>query len=343
MDATIEWFGATTFRVKVNSLVIFLDTWLERPDVLPKVLAIDDVDEADYVFISHAHFDHLPGADKIAIKTGAHVIANGEAINVLRSAGVPEDQLIPVSGGERIPLFPFKCRQAAARGEVDIAPGPPGAPPAPDARLAAASVHVWPSLHCLMPGGSHADVPAIMDTGKEYIGGASQYACTLDITFGMKYGLLKIGDHMPRDAMDSGMRSFVDYVNGPARECMSHFDGGQLMYNFLFGEGKTLLWNGHLGGYDGILKTVQPQPDVLIQAIAGRANLNGRPFDGSAAQFAVQVSKLLGEPKKVIWCLHDEAPIKPWTVDVSPATQAVEKETGSKVTALQLGTSDMLF
>ncbi|KAI8220329.1 hypothetical protein K4K54_008668 [Colletotrichum sp. SAR 10_86] len=315
MDATIEWFGATTFRVKANGLVIFLDTWLERPDVLPKVLAIDDVTEADYIFISHAHFDHLPGADKIAIKTGAHVVANGEAINVLRSAGVPEDQLIPVSGGERIPLFSLECRQAAARGEVDIAPGPPGAPAAPDAKLAAASVHVWPSLHCLMPGGSHADVPAIMDTGKEYIGGASQYACTLDITFGMKYGLLKIGDHIPRDAMDSGMRSFVDYVNGPARGCMSHFDGGQLMYNFLFGEGKTLLWNGHLGAYDGILKTVQPQPDVLIQAIAGRANLNGRPFDGSAAQFAVQVSKLLGEPKKVIWCLHDEAPIKPWTVD----------------------------
>ncbi|KAF9871028.1 2, 4-dichlorophenol 6-monooxygenase [Colletotrichum karsti] len=340
MASTIEWFGATTFRVKANGLVIFLDTWLDRPDVLPKVLAIDDVTEADYIFISHAHFDHLPGADKIAIKTGAHVVANGEAINVLRSAGVPDDQLIPVAGGERIPLFPLTCRQAAARGEVDVAPGPPGAPKAPDAKLAVASVHIWPSLHCLMPGSSHADVPAVMDTGKEYIGGASQYACTLDITFGMKYGLLKIGDHMPRDAMDPGMRSFVDYINGPARECMSHFDGGQLMYNFLLGEGKTLLWNGHLGGYDGILKTVQPQPDVLIQAIAGRANLNGRPFDGSAAQFAVQVSKLLGEPKKVIWCLHDDAPIKPWTVNVSPATEAIEKDTGSKVR--ELSTIDVL-
>lgn len=49
--------GATTFRVKANGLVIFLDAWLERPDVLPKVLAIDDVAEADYIFISHAHFD----------------------------------------------------------------------------------------------------------------------------------------------------------------------------------------------------------------------------------------------------------------------------------------------
>lgn len=279
----------------------------------------------------------------MAIKTGAHVIANGEAINILRSAGVPEDQLIPVSGGERIPLFTHKCRQAAARGEVDIAPGPPGAPTRPDARLAAASVHVWPSLHCLLPGSSPADLPEIMDTGKEYIGGASQYACSLDVTFMMKHGLLKLGDHIPRDTMDAGMRSFVDWINGPASKCMSPFDGGQLMYNFLFGEGKTLLWNGHLGGYDGILKTVQPRPDVLIQAIAGRANLNGRPFDGSAAQFAVQVLKLLGEPKKVIWCMHDDMPIPPRRTDLGPATQAIQKETSSRVTTLQLGQLDRLF
>jgi hypothetical protein len=270
-------------------------------------------------------------------------VANGEAINVLRSAGVPEEQLIPVSGGERIPLFPRSLRESAVRGEVDVAPGPPGAPRAPVSKLAVASVHVWPSLHCLMPGSSHAEVPAVMDTGKEYIGGASQYACTLDITFGMKHGLLKIGEHMPREAMDPGMQSFVDYIDGPARQCMSHFDGGQLMYNFLFGESRTLLWNGHLGGYDGIMKTVEPQPNVLVQAIAGRANLNGRPFDGSAAQFAVWVSRMLGEPKKVIWSLHDESPIKPWTVDVGPATRQMEEETRSRLTTLQLGGVMPLF
>ncbi|KAH6960183.1 hypothetical protein DER45DRAFT_501293 [Fusarium avenaceum] len=343
MDATIEWLGWTTFRVKVNGLVIFLDTWLERPDSLPKVLAINDVAEADYIIISHAHFDHLPGADRLAIKTGAHVIANGEAISVLRSAGVPEDQLIPVAGGERIPLFTLKCRQAAARGEVDIAHGPPGAPARPDPKLAAASVHVWPSLHCLLPGSSPADLPEVMDTGKEYIGGASQYACTLDITFMMRHGLLKIGEHMPRDAMDAGMCSFVDWMNSPASKCMSPFDGGQLMYNFLFGEGQTVLWNGHLGMYDGMLKTVQPQPDILIQGIAGRGNLNGRPFDGSAAQFVVQLSKLLGEPKKVIWCMQDDQPIPPLRLNLGPATEAIEKETSSRVTTLELGASRRLF
>lgn len=41
---------------------------------------IDEVNEADVLLINHAHFDHVPGADKISKKTGAKVIGNGEAI-----------------------------------------------------------------------------------------------------------------------------------------------------------------------------------------------------------------------------------------------------------------------
>lgn len=41
----------------VNGLVLFLDTWLDKPDAMLNVLAVDDVTEADYIFISHAHFD----------------------------------------------------------------------------------------------------------------------------------------------------------------------------------------------------------------------------------------------------------------------------------------------
>lgn len=109
--------------------------------MLPNYLKIEDVEEADYIFISHAHFDHLPGCDRLARKTGAVVIANGEAINVLREAGVPEEQLLPVAGGERIPLFTRQTWDAARRGEVAAAPGPPGAPVQPDPSMAAMAVH----------------------------------------------------------------------------------------------------------------------------------------------------------------------------------------------------------
>lgn len=133
--------GATTFRLKTNGLTVFLDTWLEKPDILPHYLSIDQVSEADYIFISHAHFDHLPGCDRLAIQTGAIVIANGEAINLLRQGGVPEEQLIPVAGGERIPLFTKAIRDAARNGSVAVAPGPPGAPLLPDPSLATMEVH----------------------------------------------------------------------------------------------------------------------------------------------------------------------------------------------------------
>jgi len=49
--------GATTFRLKTCGLTIFLDAWLERPSILPKYLDIEHVTDADYIFISHAHFD----------------------------------------------------------------------------------------------------------------------------------------------------------------------------------------------------------------------------------------------------------------------------------------------
>lgn len=72
-ETTLEWFGklvllayassadlgkgATTFRVRTRGITIFLDTWLDKPSVLPSYLAVDEVKEADYIFISHAHFD----------------------------------------------------------------------------------------------------------------------------------------------------------------------------------------------------------------------------------------------------------------------------------------------
>lgn len=228
------------------------------------------------------------------------VVANCEAINCLRNAGVPEEQLFPVQGGERLPLFTKQIRDQAARNEVLLAPNPPGSPPRPHHSLAALSVHVWPSLHCFMPH----PVPRIMDTGVSYQD-EIPFASSLDITFGMKYGLLKIDQILPPEQMDEGLQSFCGYVNQRDKHVFSHCDGGQLMFNIIINN-KSLLWSAHLGGYEGILKSIEPKPSIAILAIAGRANHNGRPFVGSAAQYISQKIQWLGQPKQVIWCLHDQ-------------------------------------
>lgn len=232
------------------------------------------------------------------------MVANGEAINLLRAASVPEQQLMPVAGGERIPLFTKADRDRAVAGLIDVALGPPGSPPRPRDSDAIMSVHIWPSLHCFMPGG-HSP-PDVIDSGTIYSGEAGPYACTLDITNGMKYGLLRLGELVPQDMMDEGMRSFAAYVADRERHLFSHYDGGQLAFNFLIGPGKTLFWNAHMGAYEGVLRDIEPKPNVAILALAGRANLNGRPYDGSAADFITKQIKWLGEPESVIWCLHDQ-------------------------------------
>ena len=233
------------------------------------------------------------------------VIANHEAINLLRGAGIPEEQLIPVAGGERVPLFSRADREKAKSGHCPPAPGPPGAPPVPHPSLAIMSAHVWPSLHCLMPGNGPQDLPDVFDTGHVYTGHANPFACTIDVNRGMRYGLLSMGSLVPPEKMDGGMRSFVEYVADRKQNLMSACDGGQLMFNLLFG-GKTVLWNAHLGAYRGIMQEMEPKPDIAILGIAGRGNLNGRPFDGSAAQFASNEVRWLGNPSSVIWCLHDD-------------------------------------
>jgi L-ascorbate metabolism protein UlaG (beta-lactamase superfamily) len=135
---TLEWFGCATFRLRWREHTLFFDAYLDgdRPEGVPLTgLSVSDVDEADFVFVSHAHFDHLLGADTIALNTGATVVGSYEVARIVGDVGVPQSQILRVSGGE-----PVEC--------------------GPDLR-----VRPLPSLHsCLFAEGSK-------DSGVECLGG----------------------------------------------------------------------------------------------------------------------------------------------------------------------------
>ena len=69
-------------------------------------MTADDIDAADWIVIGHSHFDHLWGAERIALKTGATIIGSYETVRVMEACGVPAKQLMAVSGGERVRLSP---------------------------------------------------------------------------------------------------------------------------------------------------------------------------------------------------------------------------------------------
>jgi L-ascorbate metabolism protein UlaG (beta-lactamase superfamily) len=65
---------------------------------------------ADFIFMTHTHFDHAADVPYIAKKTGAKVIGTESLANLLRASGIPDEQIITVKGGEDYSFGEFSFR-----------------------------------------------------------------------------------------------------------------------------------------------------------------------------------------------------------------------------------------
>jgi L-ascorbate metabolism protein UlaG (beta-lactamase superfamily) len=107
VHTSLDWLGCATFRLRLDDLVVMLDAYVDRVAGAPGPgISADDIPTADWILVGHSHFDHLWGAERIAINTGARVVGSYETVRVLTAAGVPHRQLVPVAGGERVRLAP---------------------------------------------------------------------------------------------------------------------------------------------------------------------------------------------------------------------------------------------
>ena len=106
MGISIEWFGCSTYRLKIDDLTIFLDAYLDRPATAPDVgLVTADVTECDYILVGHSHWDHLWGAETIIQNTGATLIGSYETARVMiDQENIAENHIISVAGTERLRL-----------------------------------------------------------------------------------------------------------------------------------------------------------------------------------------------------------------------------------------------
>jgi len=99
----ITWLGHASFSLDTGGSTLLVDPFLDDSPVSP--VQADDVG-ADYILVTHGHFDHVADVVSIALRTEATVIANFEISEWLKKQGIAEEKLIAMNLGGGVDL-PF--------------------------------------------------------------------------------------------------------------------------------------------------------------------------------------------------------------------------------------------
>lgn len=82
MPASLTWLGHASWQLKTPAHTLLIDPFLDDSPTSP--VKSQDI-AADYILVSHGHYDHIADAAKIANRTGATVISNYEITTWLPS------------------------------------------------------------------------------------------------------------------------------------------------------------------------------------------------------------------------------------------------------------------
>jgi L-ascorbate metabolism protein UlaG (beta-lactamase superfamily) len=99
MATKVRWLGHNCWSIITGGKTLLLDPFLNDSPTAP--VKADGV-AADYILVSHGHFDHVADAAAIAKRTGATVVANFEICQWLGKQGVKSSEPMNLGGAVEI-------------------------------------------------------------------------------------------------------------------------------------------------------------------------------------------------------------------------------------------------
>lgn len=109
MATELTWLGHGAWSIATASHHLLLDPFLDDSPVAP--VKADDV-EADFILVSHGHFDHVADVEKIAKRTGATVIGCFEVCEWFGAKGIENRHAMNIGGGSQQPFGYVKMTPA---------------------------------------------------------------------------------------------------------------------------------------------------------------------------------------------------------------------------------------
>ncbi len=168
-------YGHSCFAVETCGKTLLFDPFI-RPNPLAAGVAFEKI-PADYILISHGHFDHIADAVELANQTGATVISNFEIISWLEKQGLTKVHPMNIGGAWKFDFGRVKSVNALHSSQL--------------------------------PDGSNGGNPGgfVVDTAEGAFYYAGDTALTLDMKlipeeFPLKFAILPIGDNFTMGASD---------------------------------------------------------------------------------------------------------------------------------------------
>lgn len=176
MATEITWFGHSAFALRTGDHDVLIDPFLD--DSPTATVKSGDV-AADFILLTHGHFDHVGDTVAIAQRTGATVVANFEIGNWLVKQGLAEEKVVAMNFGGSTQLAFGAVKMTIAHHTSGLPDGSYGG----------------------NPGGYVIDLPE----GRVYFAGDT--ALTLDMKLigmaGLELAVLPIGDFYTMGPEDS--------------------------------------------------------------------------------------------------------------------------------------------
>ena len=110
MSIELTWFGHGTWQISLPEHTILLDPFFDdNPSSPIKAAEVD----ADFILISHGHFDHIADAAAVANRTNATVVAIYEVAQWLAQNGEVKETIgMNIGGGVQLPFGHVKMTPA---------------------------------------------------------------------------------------------------------------------------------------------------------------------------------------------------------------------------------------
>ncbi|MBT9391552.1 metal-dependent hydrolase [Hymenobacter sp. NST-14] len=98
----LTYYGHSCFLLEAGGSKVLFDPFI-RPNPLAQDVEVDQI-EADYIFLSHGHADHVADVEEIGKRTGAQLLGMFEVLAWFEAKGLTADLKMNIGGTVALPF-----------------------------------------------------------------------------------------------------------------------------------------------------------------------------------------------------------------------------------------------